>query len=200
MTGNRDIHHRRSIRLKWFDYSREGAYFVTVDVLNHQHLFGEVIDRTMHLNECGKIADECWRSIPEHFPNAELDEFVIMPDHIHGIVVIVGKSVGARHAVPLQNNCINDGEFTNNAVPLRNDKLRREQFGKPTRGSLPTIIRSFKSVVSKQINEIWDEPRSHVWQRNYYEHIIRDDNELNRIRQYIMDNPAKLKLNDREQL
>lgn len=138
----------------------------------------------MHLNEYGKIADECWCSIPEHFPNVELDEFIVMPDHVHGIIFIVG----ARRAVPLQN--INSVP-PNNPVPPHNHVPQHEQFGKPTHGSLPTIVRGFKSATTKRINEIRNSPGDPVWQRNYWEHVVRDENDLNRIRHYIIDNPAK---------
>jgi putative transposase len=167
---------RRSIRLKDYDYSTEGGYFVTIDTFNRDCIFGKIADETMSLNESGKIVNECWHAIPNHFPHVELDEFVIMPDHVHGIIIIVGErySVGARHAVPLHNN-----------IP------QREQFGKPTRGTLPTIIRSFKSAATKRINEIRNSQAEPVWQRNYYEHIIRNEEELIRIREYIYNNPAR---------
>lgn len=189
MTENLNRHHRRSIRLKGYDYSQEGAYFVTVDVFNRERLFGDIVGSSMNLNEYGKIADECWRSIPEHFPNVELDEYIVMPDHLHGIFFIMGndfdrtQSVGVTHDVGATH-----------ASPLRN-VIPQQNTLPPPRGPKPysvgSIVGSFKSAVSKRIREIWDEPRSHIWQRNYYEHVIRDENELNRIRQYIVDNPAK---------
>lgn len=180
-------YHRHSIRLKGYDYSQSGAYFITINTLNRAPLFGEIADGIMHPNRFGRIVCECWDSITEHFANVELDEFVAMPDHVHGIVLILAKpdvvdkqiDVGARRAVPLQN-----------VVSSQNHKSQREQFGKPTCASIPTIIRSFKSAATKRINEEQDSSGCPVWQRNYYEHIIRDDGELNRIRQYIHDNPA----------
>lgn len=192
MASDPDEHHppedgarwigRHSIRLKDYDYSSEGGYFVTMCVKNRECLFGEIVDGTMRLNDLGKIVDECWRAIPDHFPNVETDEFVVMPDHVHGIIIIVDgqnsvgapQFVGAQHAVPLQNN-----------IP------QREQFGKPTHGTLPTIIRSFKSATTKKINETRNSPGESVWQRNYFERIIRNEDELNRIREYIYNNPAR---------
>lgn len=152
---------RRSIRLKGYDYSTEGGYFVTINTFRRESMFGSIADETMHLNEFGKIVDECWHAIPDYFPHVELDEFVIMPDHVHGIIIIVGSvgaryHVGAQHAVPLQN-----------VVPLQNNIPQHEQFGKPTRGTLPTIIRSFKSVTTKRINEIRNSQGEPLWQRNY---------------------------------
>jgi len=171
-----DKHHRRSIRLPGYDYSRRGAYFVTICAHDRQFLFGEVEDGAMRLNETGKIADECWRAIPVHFGNVELDAFVVMPNHIHGIIVIA--DVGATHASPLQR-----------ASPMTRNG--------PKRRSLAAIIGSYKSGVSKRINEICatDVGATHasplLWQRNYYEHIIRDEAERGRVREYIEMNPAR---------
>lgn len=164
-------HHRRSIRLKNYDYSQPGAYFITICTHNRQCLFGEIVNGEMVLNEYGEIAKQCWLEIPVHFPHVQLDEFVIMPNHVHGIII-----VGSRHALTLQI-----------AVPPQ----QIEQFGKPTHGSIPTIIRSYKSACTKQINIIHQSPANPVWQRNYYEHIIRNENELDSIREYIINNPLK---------
>lgn len=168
---------RRSIRLQGYDYTQPGAYFITIVTQDRECLFGEVADGEMRLNEAGRVVEQCWLAIPDHFPRAALDAFVVMPNHIHGIVWIVG----ARHAVPLPGD-----------VPIPT-----EQFGKPIPGSIPTIIRSFKSATTKRINEYRQTPGLPVWQRNYYEHIIRDDDELNRIRKYIANNPLQWAL-DRE--
>ena len=131
---------------------------------NRECLFGEIIDRKMVLNDTGKITQHYWLEIPNHFPNVLLDEYIIMPNHVHGIFVL-NDNIGARHAVPLQ---------------------QAEQFGKPSKQSIPTIIRSFKSTVTNQINQI---PGASVWQHNYYEHIIRNEIELKKIREYIVYNP-----------
>ncbi len=120
--------HRRSIRLKEFDYSQPGAYFVTIVAFQRQCLFGEIANEEMRLNEFGKIAEEYWCTIPEHFPNVELGAHVVMPNHLHGVIIIHEnksfESVGAQHAVPLQ-----------------------KQNVKP--GSLGAIVRSFKSAVTR---------------------------------------------------
>ncbi|OGQ81235.1 MAG: transposase [Deltaproteobacteria bacterium RIFCSPLOWO2_12_FULL_60_19] len=159
-------HHRRSIRIRGYDYLQGGMYFVTICTRDRESLFGEVVDGGMRLNPCGEIARICWAEIPEHFPHAVLDLFVVMPNHIHGIVV-----VGARHAVPLQSS--------------------PECFGKPIAGSIPTVVRSFKSAVAKRVNALRGTPGIPVWQRNYYEHVVRDEESLNRIRQYVADNPTR---------
>ncbi|HPD60876.1 MAG TPA: transposase [Thermodesulfobacteriota bacterium] len=164
MKYNSDIHHRKSIRLRHYDYSKPGAYFITICTHNRECLFGKIIGRKMVLNNKGKITRHYWLEIPRHFPNVVLDEYIIMPNHVHGIIVL-DNSVGARHAVPLHQT---------------------EQFGRPTRKSIPTIIRSFKSAVTHQINQI---PGASVWQHNYYEHIIRNEIELNKARGYIVYNP-----------
>lgn len=169
-------HHRRSIRLKGYDYTRVGAYFVTIVTKNRVCLFGEMVNGEMVANEYGVIVRECWLAIPDHFPHAALDEFIVMPNHVHGIVVLnETTTVGARHAVPLHNPT----------------SQQREQFGKPVAGSIATIVRSFKSAATKRINEHRGTPGAPVWQRNYFEHIIRSEDSLNRIRKYIADNPAR---------
>jgi len=185
MTYNANSHDRRSIRLPYYDYAQAGAYFVTVCTESHACWFGCVADGQMRLNRLGEIADECWREIPVHFADVELDAFIVMPNHVHGIIVITdatgATSIRATHASP----------------------LRLPNGPKPR--SIGTIIGSYKSAASKRINETRGTPgvrTTHasplqVWQRNYYEHIIRSQESLNRIRQYVMDNPASWML-DRE--
>ncbi|MCP9441172.1 MAG: hypothetical protein NNA20_01135 [Nitrospira sp.] len=163
---------RRSLRLKGYDYSRPGAYFVTIVTQNRACLFGEVVDGAMRLNEIGKIVRQCWLDIPAHFAHTELDEFVVMPNHVHGIIVII------------------DGRGTACRAPT-------EQFGRPVTGSIPTVIRSFKSAVTTHITQQRGTPGAPVWQRNYYEHIIRNEGELHGIREYITNNPLQWAM-DRE--
>jgi REP element-mobilizing transposase RayT len=173
------LHRRRSIRLKGYDYTRAGAYFVTICTKDRTCLFGDVADGVMRLNQMGHIVRQCWLAIPEHFPHVLLDEFVVMPNHVHGIIVIMATHiVGARHAVPQQFG-------------------KPEQFAKPVPGSIPTIVRSFKSAATKRINHHRGTPGAPVWQRDYFEHIIRNDESLNRIREYILNNPLQWAL-DRE--
>jgi REP element-mobilizing transposase RayT len=183
MKYNPDIHQRRSIRLKGYDYTQEGLYFITICVKNHECLFGKIDNGIMELNNYGEIANNYWIAIQDHFLPIDILEFVVMPNHIHGILMINDKNiderhVGARHAVPLQ--------FT----PQHN-RSKTEQYGKPVPGSIPTIIRSYKSAVTKKINEINNIPGSPVWQRNYYEHIIRDEKSYHQISEYIGANPLK---------
>ena len=167
-------HHRRSIRLKGYDYSQPGAYFITICAHNRKPLFGNVVKGKMRLNALGEIVRHEWLRTADIRPNVELDAFVLMPNHIHGIIIL--------H---------DDGRGTLQRAPTT------EQFGKPTSNSIPTIVRLFKSVTTKHINEIRRTPGAPVWQRNYYEHIIRDSESMNRIQEYITQNPLRWHL-DRE--
>ena len=162
---NPDIHHRRSRRLKGYDYSQAGAYFITVCTRNRECLLGDVIDGVMALNDAGRVVEEEWMKSADIRKEIELDAFVIMPNHIHGIIVIDGRGTARRAPT-----C--------------------ERFGQPTVGSIPTIVRAFKSACTKRINDMRNARGTPVWQRNYYEHVIRNEDDLDRIRQYIADNPV----------
>ena len=170
---------RRSIRLKGYDYAQYGAYFVTICTRDRRCIFGDVTDGKMYLSSHGRVVETEWLRTGEIRRNVELDDFVVMPNHMHGIVWL-SPNVGARRA-----------------VPLRQPSRALEKFGRPVPGSLPTIIRAFKSAVTKAINAKRDTLGHPVWQRNYYEHVIRDEDDLNRIRQYIDNNPARWAM-DRE--
>jgi REP element-mobilizing transposase RayT len=167
------MHHRRSIRLKEYDYTQSGGYFVTIVTGQRECLFGEIVNREMRLNEYGRITNECWHAIPEHFPNVELGAYVVMPNHVHGIIVIrsdengmatnSSPSVGARHASPL---------------PPRGVKPH----------SIGAIVGSFKSAVTRHIRHELN--ITGIWQRNYYEHVIRNHEDWDRIHRYIESNPS----------
>jgi len=160
-------HNRRSIRLKGYDYSRSGAYFVTICAQNRVCLFGEIVNGEMTLNDAGLMVKTVWFNLPNHYPNVGLDQYVIMPNHFHGIIEL-SNNVGAG---------------------LKPAPTKRH--------GLPEIVRGFKTFSSRRINKIHHTPGVKLWQRNYYEHIIRNENELNRIREYIINNPAQWAL-DRE--
>ncbi len=166
-------HHRRSIRLKEYDYTQPGAYYITLCTKARQCLFGDVVKGEMHLNSLGNIAFTCWQTIPDHLPHVELDVFVIMPNHLHGILVISDTLVGATHASPLHRT---------NALP------KRHPCGPPPK-SVGAIVGSYKSAVSKLINTICNTKGNSIWQRNYYEHISRDEASVHNIRRYIVENP-----------
>jgi putative transposase len=156
---------RRSIRLNGYDYRQPGAYSITVLAHKRECLFGGVVDLKMELNGYGNVVRQCWEMIPAHFPHVNIDTFVVMPNHVHGIL-----NGGARHAVPLHGT---------------------ERFGQPVAGSIPTVIRSFKAAATRGINDLRRSFAITVWQRNYFEHVIRNDESLNHIRQYSLDNPAR---------
>lgn len=168
----KELKRRRSIRLQTYDYATAGAYFLTICTKEHHNLFGQIIEGTMHLNDTGHIVHQCWQDIPLHFPHLQLDEHTIMPNHIHGIIFIADHG-GTACRVPT-----------------------KEQFGRPVSGSIPTIVRSFKSAVTKNVNKLCQSHRDTLWQRNYWEHVIRDDEKLNSIRGYIHNNPAQWGLDE----
>lgn len=170
MTFNPDIHHRQSIRLKGHDYSQPGAYFITIGAHQRQALFGHITDGIMSMNAAGLMVEKCWRAIPDHFPLVQLAEFIVMPNHVHGILVIhEGRGTACRAP-------------TDRAPTM-------ESFGQPVQGSIPTIIRSFKSASTATINRDANTLGSRLWQRNYYEHIIRNEQSFCRISEYIRTNP-----------
>ena len=164
-------HHRRSIRLKGYDYTQPGAYFVTICTHERAHLFGRVVDGEMVLNAWGEIVRDEWFRTADIRANVELyaDEFVVMPNHVHGIIWIVETGVGATRQV----------------APTT-DRPRG-----PVSGSLGAIIGQYKSAVTRRINIQRNTPGGRVWQRNYYEHIIRTQRALHAIRRYIADNPRR---------
>lgn len=160
--------HRRSIRLKGYDYSSEGAYYVTIVAQGRECLFGEIVDGEVILNEYGKIIQKWWNEIPIHFPNVELGAFVIMPNHVHGIIFIFeerrGEVLSPRENP--NNNNLNANDQGGETPPLR----------KPTLGQ---IVAYFKYQSTKEMNKI-ETPNAitRFWQRNYYEHIICNEKEL----------------------
>ena len=163
--GNRK---RRSIRLLDYDYGREGAYFVTLCVHDRGCLFGEIVDGAMQLNECGALVASEWSRTTAIRPQVVLDEFVVMPNHFHAVIAIADSRRGV--------------------LPYARPSFDRR------RGALAAIVRGFKSATTKTINSMRKSPGAPVWQRNYYEHVVRNDEELQRIREYIMNNPLQWSL------
>ncbi len=160
---------RRSIRLKGYDYSQPGIYFITICTYHRMHLFGKIHNGEMSLDARGRIAWNEWMITPDLRPNIGLDAFVVMPNHIHGIII-----VGA--------DCIRPHE--NHPITHTPDESMQSD---PTIGA---IVRGYKSTVTKQINNFWNTIGHPVWQRNYYEHIIRNEYEYQNIANYIRNNPA----------
>jgi putative transposase len=201
MTFNPDIHHRQSIRLRGYDYSRAGAYFITICTQNRECLFGNIIVGAgpcacpeMVLNHAGTMIQTVWDEIPIHYTETEIDEFVVMPNHIHGIVVIVG-------ATP--RGCPDPG---GGSFGQENGRARGDHKGGQARGPAPTeitgtlslgdIVHRFKTMTTKRyadgVKQLgWQSFTGKLWQRNYWEHVIRNEMELNRIREYIHDNPTQ---------
>ena len=184
---------RRSIRLKGYDYSSPGAYFVTVCTRDRLPLFGKVENTEIILTPIGGIVEAFWRLIPRHFEGVSLDVYVVMPNHLHGVIVLSGEGRGEAFA---EGGFRLDQEETANASPLHlpgseNPPLTRWNLQGTQRGSLGAIIQNFKSVSTRKVNQLRGTPGVSLWQRNYYEHIIRDNNELDRIRRYIVDNLLK---------
>ncbi len=179
-------YHRRSIRLQNYDYAQAGAYFVTICTHGRASLLGEIVDGEMRLNIAGEAVIACWQNLPRHFSNVELDAFVVMPNHVHGIIVITEAEVGAKQS---EKAIAVHRDTAPTASPLR---MTNEQMPHGTQpGSLAAIIQNFKSVSARKINAVRFTPGQTVWQRNYYEHVIRNENDLAHIRNYIVANPVR---------
>ncbi|MDO9302162.1 MAG: hypothetical protein Q7T89_12300 [Anaerolineales bacterium] len=186
-------HHRRSIRLKGYDYHNAGAYFITICTKNRECVLDDVI--------INGIINDVWQALPSWFPTIELDEFVIMPNHVHFVVWIVGTSLADVLPTNILDADVIDGGNADGGKP------RPYQISQPQKINInPTlgdVVGAFKSLVFKvylgwiEIND--PSRRAKFWQHNYYEHIIRNDRELNAIRQYIIDNPINWKM-DRDNL
>ncbi|HBM16139.1 MAG TPA: hypothetical protein DD381_07360 [Lentisphaeria bacterium] len=185
MNCDSENHHRRSIRLKGYDYSQDGAYFVTICTCDRACLFGKISNEKMTLNECGEVVDRYWNEIPQHFLEADLDEYIIMPNHIHGIITIK-QFVGAKDFSPDTNHSAQSIYFPDTKGAKDFSPLHATAHG--TSKTIGSIIRGFKIGVTKWVRNAMD--IRDAWQRNYYEHVIRDDDDLTRVREYIIENPA----------
>lgn len=152
--------------MKDYDYSQAGAYFVTICALNKKCIFGDVENAEIRLNEYGQVVRNEWLNTENIRSNVELDAFIVMPNHVHGILVIVDDCRGVLQYAP----------------------TKKYGFSSPSQ-TLGSIIRGLKSSVTKIINQIRNTHGVPVWQRNYYEHIIRNEKELDKIREYIANNP-----------
>jgi REP-associated tyrosine transposase len=174
---------RRSLRLKAYDYAQAGAYFVTICTQDRTCLFGDIVDDHMQLNDAGYVLAETWARIPAQFSDVEIDAFVVMPNHVHGIIVLpdAGPPVGAT------------------LVVARNpDGARAAARAAPTLGD---VVGAFKSAATVEYirgakTKAWPKFHRRLWQRNYYEHVIRNETALNRIRRYIDENPARWAFDD----
>lgn len=185
MRYNPQKHHRRSIRLKGYDYSQPGAYFVTLVAHQREALFGKMVDGVVNLNGLGSLAMNEWCRLGERFENVIVDEFIVMPNHLHGVLFIQANRLTHSNAIvgAGQKDTILPG-IPPLAPPLPNAPGL-------TPASLGVIVGAYKSKTARLINGLRHTPGLPVWQRNYYEHIVRDEAELNRIRQYIQNNPLQ---------
>jgi len=164
------FHHRRSVRLRKYDYARPGAYFLTICTLERRCTIATIDTQTTVLTDAGKIVVDLWNDLPRRFAGAVLDVFVVMPNHIHGIIALDGvRSNGAL------------GIVLGTGVTTPQSTLERPAIG--------DVVRIFKAASSRRIRQTGDD--SFAWQRNYYEHAIRDETDLTAIREYIVTNPAR---------
>ncbi len=210
------IKNRKLNRLKGYNYSRAGCYFITICTKNREHFFGKIINGRIVFSDIGKITKKCWQEIPTHFPNTKLDQFIIMPNHIHGIVII--------HNVGNNDYCSDDGNENVGNNDYCSPRSLRQPWQTKWARSLSSVVRGFKIGVKNwyrdnnavgnknfcshyQNNNHYSRYQNNnhysryqnknyysqqfAWQKSYYDHIIRDEKSLNRIRQYIINNPLK---------
>jgi putative transposase len=184
MTYDARLHHRRSIRLKDYDYAQQGAYYLTICIHERRFCLGEVEAGQVRLSDAGQMVNSWWVELAEKFKGIELDYYVVMPNHIHGIVVIGGDGVGADLGVrPREEWQIKRGQ-TQRSAPTLGEMV---QWFKTM--STNDYIRNVKTGSFPRFNK-------YFWQRNYYEHVIRNDEDLNRAREYIQLNPLKWEEDD----
>jgi REP element-mobilizing transposase RayT len=188
MTYDAEHHHRRSIRLRGYDYTQAGAYFITICTQNRRSLFGRIVNGTMQLNDAGRMVESIWNTLPLLHPGLETDAFIVMPNHIHGIIFIVGAGLPA----PIQDERDDDREMADQAENERSStRVAPTEIQK-----IGDIIGEFKSRVTVEYirgvkTRGWKGFDQRLLQRNYFEHIIRNERALNLIRQYIAENPQK---------
>ena len=163
-----EIHHRRFIRLRGYDYSQPGSYYVTRCTQGKEHLFGQIVEGGMHRNELGDYVARCWQWLAKQYPYVLLDEWTVMPNHLHGIIVITDSRGASRSAL------------TTGTAPA---PTKRKPLGR--------LVGAFKTVSTDRLNETRGTQGSLLWQRDFYEHIIRNEDELNKIREYIRTNPLR---------
>ena len=192
--------------MQGFDYTRAGAYFITLCTHDRAWLFGDSLNGIVQLNPMGEIARAEWTRTGQVRPRVTIDAFVVMPDHLHGILVIEGQldtpagvdapsavdTPPGAHTYPGADAPPGRGTLQRAPTPTPWDRApTSERFGHPTSGSIPTIVRLYKSTTTKRINILRGTPGMPVWQRNFYEHIIGSETELHAIRRYIRENPLR---------
>ena len=179
------IRERKRIRLKRYDYLQPGEYFVTICTKGRKLFLGEVVDGEMNANSIGDTTMECWNELPAHFPNVAIDEFVVMSNHIHGIIRFMDNPVGARKSHPATKRLDNPCRDVQLNIPTDTYHSRIS----PKVGSLGVIARTYKAAAANICRKNGID--GFKWQSGFYEHIIRDDRSLTRIREYIANNPQR---------
>jgi len=174
--------HRRSCRLKGFDYTQAGAYFLTMVAHDRACVFGEIIDETAQLSAVGQMITREWQRLAHRFLTAELDAWVVMPNHVHGIIVITDRE---------ERPGLNTSDHPDPSHISIHSQVTVEQFGAPVAGSIPTMIRAFKASTTIRYRRMNQDKAAVLWQQNYYEHVIRSDLEWENIRDYIHNNPNR---------
>lgn len=182
---------RKHIRLRDFDYSSESAYFITFNIKYRLKILCKIIDETVVLSDIGQIADDCLLAIPNHFANAELDEYCIMPDHIHCILFLIrppdGLNIGTKHIIAPQTK----KQDTSQEKDQGSQTEQYNKFGRPVKGSVSVIIQQFKSSVTRECNK--KGLGKITWQGRFHDHVIRSYDEYLRIKEYIINNPSNWK-------
>lgn len=178
-----------SARLASWDYSINAAYFITICTANRQHFFGRIINTKIHLSKIGEFARECWLKIPYHFPHFDLDEFVIMPNHVHGIVMI-NKPYYVQSRLRLSRATNNEKQMNETNTEEFHSKPKHFRFRNQGKNTISAMVGSFKSAVTKECNE---NKIKFGWHPRFHDHIIRDQNEFFKIRNYILMNPIRWK-------
>lgn len=185
MTYDPAKHHRRSIRLKGYDYSQAGLYFITICTHNRVCLFGKIENGKMILNDAGRMVENEWLKLPEHFKNIALHEYVVMPNHFHAIMEIVGATL-----VVAQNDTV----ASNDNIASNIEKGQPQGIA-PTGKTVGNMVGAFESITTVEYirgvkTNNWQTFDKKLWQRNYWEHIIRDEQSQIKISEYIANNPA----------
>jgi len=207
MTLYKNKYRIETTRLKNWDYSSNGYYYITICTKNREHIFAKIAVETglkpvsttkpvskmiMTLNEYGKIVEKCWYDLSEHYANLKLDEFVIMPNHIHGIMIIDNNDI------PTSAGIVETGLFVETGlkpVSTRTTSTPTKTPNKKQHG-LFEFVRALKTFSSRRINELRNSPGTPVWQSRFHDRIVRNENELNSIREYIKNNPINWETDD----
>jgi putative transposase len=197
MTYDSEAHHRSSARLRTFDYASNAAYFITVCANVRASIFGEIVAGEMRLNDAGKMIQQKWLEMPASFPTLILDEFIVMPDHAH-MIVGLDASEGEHRVRPYGDQNVRRGDLHDRpadaTIPRDNDGHKHPSGTQPD--SLGRIMQLFKTVTTQAYirgvhEQSWSAFEKRLWQRSYWDRVIRDDRELEETRNYILENPAR---------